>query len=176
MMAAAMLQHHPGRRLRRLILVAPVNPWSKHGQRLSRVLTAGAISSVLLLFAPRLPIAHRIALRRLYGDPRRIPPGTLEGYSAPFAAGGTFEYPLRILRTWNDDLRELAAELPEIADVPALVIWGTRDAAVDPASADKLCRKFQNCKLVRFEGAGHLPYEEVPDEFNRALCDFLVAK
>ena len=24
------------------------------------------------------------------------------------------------------------------------------------------------------EGVGHLPYEEVPDEFNRAVVDFLV--
>jgi hypothetical protein len=26
---------------------------------------------------------------------------------------------------------------------------------------------------VTFEGVGHLPYEEAPDEFNRALIDFL---
>ena len=25
-----------------------------------------------------------------------------------------------------------------------------------------------------FQGAGHMPYEEVPDEFNRVLCDFLL--
>jgi pimeloyl-ACP methyl ester carboxylesterase len=53
-------------------------------------------------------------------------------------------------------------------------MWGTRDAAVDPASAEILCRKFHNCKLVRFEGAGHLPYEEVPEQFNRALSEFLL--
>ncbi len=25
-----------------------------------------------------------------------------------------------------------------------------------------------------FPGAGHMPYEEVPEEFNRVLCDFLL--
>jgi pimeloyl-ACP methyl ester carboxylesterase len=173
MMAAALVQRRSNLLLRKLILVAPVNPWSKHGQRLSRILTAGAVSSLFLLFAPHLPLAHRIALRRLYGDPRRISPGTLEGYSAPFEAVATFNYPLKILRTWNDDLRELTDLLPQIADVPTLVMWGTRDAAVDPASAEILCRNFRNCRLTRFKGVGHLPYEEVPDEFNQALLSFL---
>jgi pimeloyl-ACP methyl ester carboxylesterase len=45
---------------------------------------------------------------------------------------------------------------------------------VDPASAPKLCRRFHNCQVRMLEGVGHLPYEEVPDEFNRAVVDFLV--
>jgi pimeloyl-ACP methyl ester carboxylesterase len=28
-------------------------------------------------------------------------------------------------------------------------------------------------KLVVFEGVGHLPYEEVPEEFNAVLMEFL---
>jgi pimeloyl-ACP methyl ester carboxylesterase len=29
---------------------------------------------------------------------------------------------------------------------------------------------------VLFKGVGHLPYEEAPEEFNRALIDFLTAQ
>jgi hypothetical protein len=28
---------------------------------------------------------------------------------------------------------------------------------------------------VAFEGVGHLPYEEAPEDFNRALVDFLTS-
>jgi len=31
------------------------------------------------------------------------------------------------------------------------------------------------CRLVAFSGVGHLPYEEAPQEFNRALIEFLTA-
>jgi pimeloyl-ACP methyl ester carboxylesterase len=174
MMAAALLQKESPRRLHRLVLVAAVNPWSRHGQHLSRILTFRVVSRLLVLLSPHLPLAHRIALHRLYGDPSRISPGTLEGYSKPYEVPGSLAYPLRMLSTWNADLRDLTAAIPLIANVPTLLIWGTRDAVVDPASAAHLCGKFHECKLVRLEGAGHLPYEEVPVEFNRALRGFLL--
>jgi pimeloyl-ACP methyl ester carboxylesterase len=63
--------------------------------------------------------------------------------------------------------------LPRIADIPTLLIWGNRDRVVTPASAEQLRREFRDCRLVVFEGAGHLPYEEVPEEFNRAVLEFL---
>jgi pimeloyl-ACP methyl ester carboxylesterase len=36
-----------------------------------------------------------------------------------------------------------------------------------------LRRNFRDARLVAFKGVGHLPYEEAPEEFNRALIDFL---
>jgi pimeloyl-ACP methyl ester carboxylesterase len=67
----------------------------------------------------------------------------------------------------------LESALPRIANLPALLIWGGKDTAVDPASAEQLKRHFRDCQLVTFNGVGHLPYEEVPDEFNRAVTEFL---
>ena len=43
-----------------------------------------------------------------------------------------------------------------------------------PSSIHQLQRQLKNSALVMFQGAGHLPYEEVPEEFNRVLCDFLL--
>jgi pimeloyl-ACP methyl ester carboxylesterase len=36
-----------------------------------------------------------------------------------------------------------------------------------------LRRQFMDCRIESFEGVGHLPYEEVPDEFNSAVLKFL---
>ena len=35
-------------------------------------------------------------------------------------------------------------------------------------------RRLKNSALVILDGVGHVPYEEVPDEFNRVICDFLL--
>lgn len=162
-------------RIRRLILVAPVNPWSTHGRMMAALLSNRLIAPIFLRAAPHFQIAHSLVLRRLYGDSARIRPGTLEGYSAPLAIPGAFEYGLSALRSWVRDLRELQSMLPRIAHIPALLVWGSADAAVDPVSASRLRENFKNCRLVIFEGVGHLPYEEVPEQFNRAVIEFLVA-
>jgi pimeloyl-ACP methyl ester carboxylesterase len=172
MMAAALAPD----RVRRLILAAPVNPWSARGNWLTPILTNRIVAPLIVQLGPRLEIAHSIVLRRMFGDARRIRPGTLEGYSASFRIPGTLDYVIRLLRSWKPDMRELEAALPQIRRVPTLLVWGRLDAAVSPVSADKLRQQFADCRLVVFDGVGHLPYEEVPQEFNQAVIEFLSRK
>jgi pimeloyl-ACP methyl ester carboxylesterase len=169
MMAAALAPE----RFRRLVLVAPVNPWSRRGAWMARFLSSRPVAPIFLRLIPYLEFTHAYLLRRLYGDPRRIRPGTLEGYDAPFAIPGLFEYSLRILRTWDGDLDQLRSLLPRIAHIPTLLLWGSVDPAVTPASAVPLSKQFEICQVEFFDGVGHLPYEEVPDEFNHAVAEFL---
>src|SRR2546430_2709467 len=149
------------------------NPWSAHGTTMAALLSSRLIAPIFLRAAPHLQIAYSFVLRRLYGDTARIRPGTLEGYSAPLVTPGAFDSGISVLRSWTRDLRQLKSMLPRIAHIPTLLIWGSMDAAVDPLSATRLRENFENCRLVMFEGAGHLPYEEVPDQFNNAGIEFL---
>jgi pimeloyl-ACP methyl ester carboxylesterase len=164
---------HP--QLRRLVLVCPVNPYSSHGRRIApffgtrlgaKLFRAGlGMSRASLLF----PYFHG----RLYADRDRIPPGTLEGYTAPLAVPGLFEHGLSIVTTWTADLRELEALLPRLAPIPTLLMWGSKDSAVYASSMQPLARHFNNVQTIVFRGIGHLPYEECPREFNEALIGFL---
>jgi len=169
MMAASLAPE----RIQRLILVAPVNPWSSFGKPIAAFLSHRFVTPAFLLVAPWLEVIHGYLLRRLYGDAGRIRPGTLEGYSAQFRAPGAFRYGTSVLKTWSRDLQTLESVLPRIAHIPTLLLWGRADNAVDPASASKLSSQFRNCQIRMFDGVGHLPYEEVPDEFNRTVMDFL---
>ncbi len=173
MLAAAMTNESRSAPVRRLVLVDPVNPWSAHGRQLAPFLSGAMISGVLGWWLPHLRFASRAVVRRLYGDPRRISPGTVEGYVKPHAAPGSFDYFFQVLRTWNHDLADLEGSLATIADIPALLVWGSRDTAVDPNSAHELARHFHHCQHIEFSGVGHLPYEEVPQEFNAAVIQFL---
>jgi pimeloyl-ACP methyl ester carboxylesterase len=169
MMAASMAPD----RINRLILVAPANPWSMHGKRMAAFLTTPPVNWLLPKVAPFLQLTHNRLLRRLYGDPSRIRPGTLAGYSEPLSQPGAFQTGLSILRTWAEDLDEIRRILPSISHIPTMVVWGSRDNAVDPNSAETLCRQFQHCRLLVLAGVGHLPYEEAPEEFNDAVVHFL---
>jgi pimeloyl-ACP methyl ester carboxylesterase len=173
MMAAAIGNRNEGQRVRRLILVAPVNPWSPHGRHLAPFLSDRLVSGALAWTMPNMSFSYGAVLRRLYGDPRRIAPGTLEGYTKPYTDASSFEYGFRVLSTWNEDLANLEDAIPEIAELPVLLIWGSLDRAVLPESAAILGRHFRNADLVMLEGVGHLPYEEMPEAFNAAVIKFL---
>ena len=174
-MLAAAIANQPGcERVRRLILVAPVNPWSRHGRQIAPFLSARFISGAVSWYLQNWKLMYPIILRRLYGDPRKIAPGTLEGYSKPYREPRSFDYCFRILSTWVQDLDELARLLPQIADIPVLLIWGSLDKAVFPESAATVCKQFHKCELVMMEGVGHLPYEEAPDHFNAVVSKFLM--
>ncbi len=163
-------------RLQRLILVAPVNPWSPHGKRLAPFV-GSAFGSLLFLSAfERWPALHDLGLRRLFGDGSKIPPDSLEGYRIPLLKNHVLRHAARIVRNWTADLAELETALPKIRDCPTLLIWGTKDRAVHCESAEPLRRNFRDARLVAFKGVGHLPYEEAPEDFNHALVAFLTGR
>jgi pimeloyl-ACP methyl ester carboxylesterase len=159
--------------IRSLILVAPVNPYSAHGRWLATFCGSRLGSGIARVVLDRMSFLFPYFHRRLYGDRSHIPTGALEGYKAPLAIPGLFEHALSIVSTWSADLRELEGLLPGLGALRTLLMWGTKDPAVHFSSMEPLARHFPDAKKVVFEGVGHLPYEECPEEFNRALIEFL---
>lgn len=70
-------------------------------------------------------------------------------------------------------VRRDQTELLSRIDVPTLVIVGTEDAITPPSDAEAMAVKIEGSRLVRVEGAAHLSNVERPEEFNRALVDFV---
>jgi pimeloyl-ACP methyl ester carboxylesterase len=59
---------------------------------------------------------------------------------------------------------------------PTLIVWGKFDALLPPSDGELLDRVIPNSRLVILQKTGHIPQVEQPDEFNRALHDFLSAR
>jgi pimeloyl-ACP methyl ester carboxylesterase len=173
MLAAALCVDRRDPRLKRLVLVAPVNPWSTHG-RLLAPLIGGRFGSYLFDHTiARWRFLDYLWLRRMFGDASKIPPDSVAGYRRPVVENQAYQHGQRIVRTWISDLAFLEESLTRIRDYPALLMWGTRDRAVSYRSAERLRQNFRDCRLLTFKGVGHLPYEECPEDFNRTLIEFL---
>lgn len=168
----AMLLASGNPRVRSLVLVAPVNPWSEFGRNRVRF-CASPLGS--LLVRAGLPVSrklHDVGMKRMYGDPLRMAAGTMEGYSARLKRPGLALNLINTLRNWQADMAALREAIPRV-QAPTLLVWGSRDGAVDPRSADSLMMALRNCQVKFLPGVGHLPFEEAPEVFNRLVLDFV---
>jgi pimeloyl-ACP methyl ester carboxylesterase len=170
--AIAMFLAAQSPKVRSLVLVAPVNPWSKQG--LARIhFLNGRVGAAFLRFVwPFSSPLYHIALARMYGDTSRLSAATVDGYRSQIMRPGRVNNILNTLRGWKNDVESLRAGIPKIKP-RSLLIWGTRDGAVDMNSAEPLRRALPQCELAMIPGAGHLPFEETPEEFNRLVLEFV---
>ncbi len=61
------------------------------------------------------------------------------------------------------------------AQVPTLIVWGDRDGII-PVSHGRAAHETMPGSVLRvFEGVGHFPQRECPEEFTEALLEFLAA-
>lgn len=160
-------------RIRSLVLVSPANPWSRIGRKRLAALGLPGVGVLFPAISRRVRFLHGYFVRRMYGDPARVTPETLHGYSLPLVRPGIFEHAVRIAQNWRPDMQELRREMPKAAEVPTLVLWGSKDRLVDPASAEMISRNFLISERRVIEGAGHLPYEELPGQFCQQVLEFL---
>jgi pimeloyl-ACP methyl ester carboxylesterase len=58
-------------------------------------------------------------------------------------------------------------------DVPALVLWGAHDKLIDPEAGRRSSQVLPQGEFVLLAKSGHLPMEEEPEEFLRAVLPFL---
>ncbi len=174
-MWVALLAKDAGIQIENLVLVAPINPWSKHGRWLAPVaahpITSAIVRASRFAYVP----VRRMTFSRMYGDAGRVTAETIAGYARPLREKGTIPHCLALLKNWNCHVDELQEVMRQI-DVPTLLIWGTRDRLVYLDSATQVMQTIPDARLVTIEGAGHLPYEERPEEFNAALSSFLLPK
>ena len=160
-------------RIAKLVLVDPINPWSRIGRKRVAVLSSALGALAFRHAFPHIRRAHGFFVRRMYGDPAKVTQATLNGYAAGLAQPRSADYGLGVVRSWQADVRALKEMYPQIRGVPTLLIWGDRDLAVSPQSSYEVQRALPGSELAMLPGIGHMAYEECPEEFNRLVLEFL---
>jgi pimeloyl-ACP methyl ester carboxylesterase len=166
------LAREAGNPLSRLVLVAPINPWSSHGRIMAPVAAHPITTAIVLASGFAYVPVRRMTFKRMYGDPKLVTEATIDGYARPLRIKGTVAHCLALLKDWNRNVDELEEVMRGI-DVPTLLVWGTRDRLVYFSSAQRMLATIPGARLVTIEGVGHLPYEEQPEKFNAAVSAFL---
>jgi pimeloyl-ACP methyl ester carboxylesterase len=169
--AMMMAARHP-ERVRRLVLFAPANPFCTLGHAQMRFYATrfgGVFARNVIPLLPRF--LYRRSLERMYGDPKRIVEGVLDGYSDGLDSDA-ISHILAIMRRWTEDMRLLQAALPELAGIPMMLFWGDKDRAVALGSGKVLAERL-GVPLHVVPNAGHIAFEEMPDVCNPMLGEWL---
>ena len=169
---AVMLAGMAPSRVRSLVLASPANPWSRIGKKRLAMLKNPLIAALFPRLARAARPLHRYLIRRMWGDPGLATRETLDGYIRPLVRPGVFEHAGKIVQSWHADMKELESTLPKIAGIPTFLVWGSKDRVVDPESAEIIAKRLPGARVAVMKGAGHLPYEESPEEFSRIVSEF----
>jgi pimeloyl-ACP methyl ester carboxylesterase len=163
---------HP-RRLRRLILFAPANPYSRSSDVMVRIYST-PWGGILAWMLPYLPVQiQRIALGGMYGGADRVPDRCLKEIVDGLRSPATLRHVLCIIHCWCAEMVKLEAALGRVKRIPMLLVWGDRDCTVSLNSAVQLNRKLQNAELLVVPGGGHSVFEDRPEESNRIMLEWL---
>ena len=160
-------------RFPRLVLVSPANSWSRIGRKRLALLRLPRVVATFPSLARWARPLHGYFIRRMYGDPGRVTDEILSSHLLPILRRGILEHGVGIVRTWSADMKAMERALPSVSNIPTLLVWGSRDRTVDPASAIPLSQCFESAEVAIIEGAGHVPYEEFPEKFAQIVLDFL---
>lgn len=109
-------------------------------------------------------------LRAAYQLPEKVAEVDVDAYLLPARIPGspaTFGAMIRDM-----DFGHFAGRWSDVTH-PSLLIWGEQDPWVPLEHGRRLAAAMPNAELVVLPNCGHLPHEEYPEAFNRAVSHFL---
>jgi pimeloyl-ACP methyl ester carboxylesterase len=154
-------------RVRALVLVDSASPQTRipPGFILLRTPLVGELQLELLT----RPVMEYTLRHRLYARADRVTEKTIDAWWRPITVPGTRRAALAAIRTTRRGYEGLARRI----GVPTLVLWGREDRLLPASEGLELAKAIADARLVVIPDAGHLPQEEQPEEFRRALAGFL---
>jgi haloalkane dehalogenase len=126
-----------------------------------------------------LNFSLRVLLPGAFGDRSKLTREIHGQYLAPFrdAAGRSLVLwtLARALLGSTAHFDTLWRQRARLATVPALIIWGMRDAALPASFLSRWGEALPHAQTVKLEGVGHWPHEEAPADVIAHMTTFLRA-
>jgi cis-3-alkyl-4-acyloxetan-2-one decarboxylase len=124
----------------------------------------------------------RAALRMTLSRKRRLESAVAAGYLAPYdswrrrAAVYQFvrDIPLSVAHPTWATLGAIEDRLTDLANMPALLVWGEQDWCFTTECLDKFIERWPAADVVRLPDVGHWVVEDAPEKVEQAVVDFLV--
>jgi haloalkane dehalogenase len=123
----------------------------------------------------------RAALTMTLSRTRRLEPAVAAGCLAPYNSWKRRAAVHQFVRdipasprhpTWQT-LANLESRLPQLANLPSLLVWGARDWCFTTDCLDRFAAAWPRAEVYVLQDVGHWVVEDAPDDVQRLVEDFL---
>uniref|UniRef100_J3LG94 AB hydrolase-1 domain-containing protein n=2 Tax=Oryza brachyantha TaxID=4533 RepID=J3LG94_ORYBR len=128
-----------------------------------------------LFWQAKQPARVEKVLKSVYKDTTNVDDYLISSITAPAADPNAGEVYYRLMsRFMANQSRYTLDRLLTKLSCPLLLLWGDLDPWVGPAKAAQIREFYQDSTVVNLQ-AGHCPHDEAPDQFNKALLEWLAS-
>ena len=158
-------------RIRRLVLVAS----GGLGRQVALSLRLASLPGIIELFGQRfMGFGTRLALRGAHAPLSKAERDELCAMNATRGSARAFARTVRDVIDWRGQRRTFAQRASELGRLPPIAVcWGTRDKIIPITHAIALAELLEGIVLERFDGCGHYPHDERPEQFVCVVRSFL---
>ncbi len=131
------------------------------------------VKSIIRYVTPEF--ALRFFVNQVYGDTDKVTDDVVRRYHRMVLREGNRDVMFKMLgdRAGSLDASRVPEYLSEI-EAPALIMWGDLDSWIPLENAYGFDKNLPNSSIIVYEGAGHIPMEEIPHETARDARTFLL--
>jgi pimeloyl-ACP methyl ester carboxylesterase len=109
-------------------------------------------------------------IKEVYADADKITPELVDRYYELFSREGNPDAFLQMVN--RTPFMDNTPQLPNVRP-PTLIIWGEQDRWIPVANAHRFLNAIPRARLVIYEGIGHLPMEETPEDTMQEVWRFI---
>lgn len=168
--AARFTRDHP-ERITKLILVdaggIPAPGQEQKKPLVFKLMGQPVIGDLLVYLTPRELVAD--AVRNIYGDPGKVTDELIDLYHDMNLHEGNRVATSYRVQAYDITLVDTMGQITQ----PTLILWGSEDRLTPLAMGQSFDVGMPNSRLHVFEGAGHIPMEEIPEESAAVARAFL---
>ncbi len=154
-------------RVAALVLVDSASPVARIPWNF-RLLRAPVVGEIEMEFLIR-PVMEFALRYRLFARGERVTREEVDDDWLPVRVPGTRRAALAAVRSESRGYEGLLSRIR----MPTLVLWGREDKILPPEEGFRLSSEIRDARLVILPDTGHIPQEETPAEFSRAVRQFL---
>lgn len=130
------------------------------------------IRAIIRHITPRYAI--RFLVHQVYGDGKKVTAETVDRYYRLLLRENNREVLFTVLDRIGDSKNEEVEPQLHSIKVPALIMWGEKDAWIPLELAYRFKQDLPDARLLTYEGVGHIPMEEIPEITAQDALDFLL--
>ena len=134
------------------------------------LLSTPVIRDISAMITPKFVVAHFV--KDVYGDKSKVTQETIDRYYSLMMYDGNRKESVTFMLEAKKQLEKEPVGVNTIK-APTLIMWGRKDAWIPLDVMERFKKDMPHARAIVYDGAGHVPMEEIPEITAKDADDFL---